>query len=249
MSFKSSMSLIALGLLTILSGTVALGPAPVLLRSAGNFTILAKSGISTVPKSVITGNIGVSPAAATALTGFSLTLSTDGTHATSTQIVGNALAADFKSPTPSVMTTAIADMGTAHTDAAGRVNPDHLNLDSGKCGILAGVTLAPGLYKFSTGVLIASSITLSGSATDTWIFQIAETLTMTAAQKIILAGGALPANIVWVVAGATTFEAGAKFEGVLLGATSVALQTGTTMNGRILSQTAVTLQMATVTKP
>ncbi|KAF8582377.1 antifreeze protein [Ramaria rubella] len=246
MSFKSSVSLIALGLLTMLSGTVALGPAPVLLRSAGNFTILAKSGISTVPKSVITGDIGVSPAAATALTGFSLTLSTDGTHATSTQIVGNAFAADLKSPTPSVMTTAIADMGTAHTDAAGRVNPDHLNLAS---GILAGVTLAPGLYKFSTGVLIAASITLSGSATDTWIFQIAQTLTMTAAQKIILAGGALPANIVWVVAGATTFEAGAKFEGVLLGATSVALQTGTTMNGRILSQTAVTLQMATVTKP
>ncbi|KAF8582379.1 antifreeze protein [Ramaria rubella] len=247
MSFKLSMSLIALGLLAISSRTVALGPAPVLLRSAGNFTILAQTGISTVPKSVITGNIGISPAASTAMTGFSFTLSADGTDATSTQIVGSAFAASFKSPTPSVMTTAIADMGTAHTDAAGRVNPDHKNLDSGKCGILAGVTLAPGLYEFTTGVTIPASITLSGAATDTWIFQIAGSLTMTAAQQIILAGGALPANIVWVVAGASIFGAGAKFEGVLLGASSVTLQTGATMNGRILSQTAVILQVATVT--
>jgi hypothetical protein len=42
------------------------------LRSAENYVILAKSGISTVPISAITGNIGVSPAAATFITGFSL---------------------------------------------------------------------------------------------------------------------------------------------------------------------------------
>jgi hypothetical protein len=43
-------------------------PMGVSLGGAGNFVILAKSGISTVPTSAVTGNIGVSPAAAT---GFS----------------------------------------------------------------------------------------------------------------------------------------------------------------------------------
>src|SRR4051812_13731740 len=36
--------------------------APVQLGSSGNYVILAKTAISTVPASVVTGDIGVSPA-------------------------------------------------------------------------------------------------------------------------------------------------------------------------------------------
>ena len=50
------------------------GSAPVNLGDAGNFVILAKSGISTVPQSVVTGNIGVSPIARGGMTGFSETI-------------------------------------------------------------------------------------------------------------------------------------------------------------------------------
>jgi len=39
--------------------------ATVTYATAGNFAILAKSGISTIPASAVTGNLGVSPAAAT----------------------------------------------------------------------------------------------------------------------------------------------------------------------------------------
>lgn len=82
-----------------------------------------------------------------------------------------------------------------------------------------------------------------------WIFQIAGTLTLAANANMLLTGGALPKNIVWVVAGAVTAGAGSHIEGIILAKTSVTLLTGATMNGRILSQTGVSLQMATVVGP
>ncbi|KAF8574031.1 antifreeze protein [Ramaria rubella] len=226
--------------------TIAIGPVPVNLASAGTFAILAKSGISSVPISTITGDIGVSPAAATSITGFSLVLSPDGTHASSSQVVGNVLAASYTSPTPSILTTAVSDMGTAYTNASGRVNPDHTNLANGSIG---GLILTPGLYSFLTLVSIPSSVTLSGGPSDTWIIQIAGTLSMAANTQVILAGGALPENIFWAVAGSVTLGSNTLFNGILLGATAVTLSTGTSMNGQILSQTAVALQKAIVVKP
>lgn len=79
-----------------------------------------------------------------------------------------------------------------------------------------------------------------------WIFQVAGTLDIAANKKIILSGGALPQNIVWVVAGAVTAGAGSHLEGVVLGKTAVNLLTRATLRGRILAQTEVVLQMATV---
>ena len=64
------------------------GPGPgtaVELGTAGDFAILAKSGISTVPTSAVTGDVGVSPAAASYITGFSLTLDSSNEFATSTR--------------------------------------------------------------------------------------------------------------------------------------------------------------------
>ncbi|KZP12260.1 antifreeze protein [Athelia psychrophila] len=240
------MSSLVIAILFLSNSCLAAGPAAVSLGSAANFAILAKSGISTVPSSAITGDIGLSPAAATFLTGFGLTRSADGTYSTSPQITGNAYAASYTSPTPSTLTTAVSDVLTAYNDAAGRVNPDHLDLGSGGIG---GLTLAPGLYKWTTGVNIATSVTISGLATDTWIFQISGKLTIAHAQAVILAGGASAANIVWVVSGAVTLGTSSAFEGIILGATGITLQTGATIDGRLLAQTAVSLQKATVTQP
>src|SRR3982750_3175694 len=53
-------------------GGSAGAPLPVNLATAADFVILAKTGIATVPTSAVTGNLGVSPAAATFITGFSL---------------------------------------------------------------------------------------------------------------------------------------------------------------------------------
>jgi hypothetical protein len=80
----------------------------------------------------VAGNVGLSPAAGTFLTGFSLVLDASGTFSTSTQVTGELFAASYASPTPSMLTTAISDMQTAYTDASGRILPDFLNLGTGK---------------------------------------------------------------------------------------------------------------------
>ena len=225
--------------------TLGAGPAPVLLGTAGNFVILAKTAVSTVPSSAITGDVGVSPAATSFLTGFSLTL-VGTTSATSTQVTGNLYGADMTTPTNSNLTTAVSDMETAYTDAAGRPTPDFLNLGSGEIG---GQTLVPGLYTWTTGVTISTDVTVSGGANDVWIFQIPGNLTMSAAKNVILGGKAKAKNIFWQLTGAVDIGAGAHFEGIILSQTAIALKTGASMNGRALAQTAVTLDQNVVTKP
>jgi hypothetical protein len=134
-------------------------------------------------------------------------------------------------------------METAYTDAAGRTLPDHTELGAGNIG---GLTLAPGLYKWSNTVLIPTSVTLSGSANDTWIFQIAGGLTQSSATSVILTGGALAQNVVWQVFGAVDIGTTAHMEGRILSQTSIVLRTGASANGRLLAQTAVTLAGNTV---
>ena len=225
---------------------VAKGPAPVGLGTAGNFAILAKTSISTVPTSAVTGDIGISPAAASYITAFSLVADSTNVFATSPQIVGKAYAANYAVPTPSNLTTAVSNMETAYTDAASRPTPDFLELGTGAIG---GKTLVPGLYKWTTTVTVLDDVVISGGANDVWIFQTTKDLTMAGAKHITLAGGAQAKNVFWQVTGKVTLGTGAHFEGILLCKTEVTLQTGTTMNGRILAQTQVALQQATVTQP
>jgi hypothetical protein len=213
------------------------------LGAAGNYAILAKSAVSNVPTSAITGHVGLSPAAASFITGFSLTLDAGGTYSTSPQVTGNVYAADYTSPTPSNLTTAISNMETAYTDAAGRPTPDHTELAAGNIG---GLTLPAGLYKWTNTVTIPTNVTLTGNANDTWIFQIAGGLTQASATRVILTGGALAANVVWQVFGAVEIGTTAHLEGRVLSQTSIVLSTGATANGRLLAQTAVTLAGNTV---
>ena len=167
------------------------------LGTAAHYAILAKTGISTVPTSAITGDLGVSPAAASYITGFSLAADATNVFSTSPQVTGSVYASDYTAPTPSNLTSAIADMQLAFSDAAGRA-PGVTELGAGNIG---GMTLTPGVYKWGTGLLIPTNITLTGNATDVWIFQIAQDLTMSGATSVFLAGGALPKNIFWEVAG------------------------------------------------
>jgi hypothetical protein len=80
----------------------------------------------------VAGNVGLSPAASTFLTGFSTVLDSSGTFSTSTQVTGKLYAASYTSPTPSMLTTAVSDMRTAYKDASGRILPNFLNLGAGK---------------------------------------------------------------------------------------------------------------------
>jgi hypothetical protein len=223
-----------------LSKTKAGNLAVVDLKLAGQFAILSKTGITDVYPSVVTGDIGSSP-----ITGAAILLRC-------TEVSGAIYSVDAAGPLPcrltnaSRLTTSIGDMQTAYTDAAGRSNPNFMNLGAGNIG---GKTLKAGLYKFTSDVVIPANVTISGSSTDVWIFQVAGTLKMSSAVKITLTGGALAKNIFWQTAGAVTLGTTSHFEGIILGKSGINLQTGASINGRLLAQTAVTLQKSTVVIP
>lgn len=214
--------------------------AGVNLGVSGDFAILSKTGVTDVYKSDITGDVGASP-----ITGAAI-------HLKCSEVVGNIYTVDAAGPLPCRITnatrlgTAVLDMQAAYTDAAGRVNPDFLNLGAGNIG---GKTLTPGLYKWSTSLIMPADVTISGSSTDVWIFQVSGNMKMSSAVRITLEGGAMAKNIYWVVAGTVTLGTTTHFEGNILGQTGINMQTGATINGRMLAQTAVTLQMNTVVKP
>jgi hypothetical protein len=227
------------------SGAATPSVKSVNLGTAGQYAILAKSAISTVPTSAITGNLGLSPAAASFITGFALSADATNVFATSPQVTGKVYAADDSVPSPSNLTTAIGDMQSAFTDAAGRA-PDVTELGAGNIG---GKTLTPGVYKWGTALLIPTDVTLSGAATDVWIFQIAQDLTVSSATKVVLSGGAVPANVFWEVAGAANLGTTAHLEGIVLSQTAITLGTGASVNGRLLAQTAVSIDGSTVVAP
>lgn len=218
----------------------SIGLNPVNLGLAGSFVVLSKTGITDVSSSAITGDIGASP-----ITGAAILVPC-------TEVTGNIYSVDAAGPLPCRLTnasrlgTAIGNMQTAYTDAAGRSNPDYLNLGAGNIG---GLILKPGLYKWTTNVIVPTNITISGGSNDIWIFQVDGNLNMSSTVKVILKGGALAKNIFWQTAGAVTLGTTSHFEGIILGQTGINLQTGASINGRLLAQTAVTLQMNAVKKP
>lgn len=218
---------------------------PVDLGMAGDYVILAKTGISAVPNSAITGNIGVSPIDSTAITGFSLTMDASNQFSVSSQLTGMAFASDYTAPTSSNLTTAISNMETAYTDAAGRA-ADYTELHSGD---LSGKTLTAGVYKWGTAVLINSDVTLSGGPDDVFIFQIGRGITQANGTNIILTGGVQAKNIFWQAAESVSIGTGAHFEGIVLSMTNITVGTNASVNGQLLAQTAVTLDQATVVKP
>jgi len=241
---SASVLSLVLGLTSPIAAFAA-GPTPVNLGTAGNFVILSKTGITTTGVTRIVGNIGVSPIAATGMTGFGLVLDRSGTFSRSSLVTGKVYAPDYKPPTPANLTTAVGDMQTAYTNAAGRP----AGVPERGAGNIGGLTLAPGVYKWSSAVIIPTNVTLKGGENDVWIFQIAGTLDISSGTSVILTGGARARNIFWQVAGATTLGTYSKFSGNILDQTNIAIQTGATLNGRALAQTAVTLDANAVTVP
>jgi len=240
---RSAALAISAGLFTLAIPAVSSAATTVNLASAGDFSILAKTGISTTGATHVVGAMGVSPIASTAITGFGLTQTTPA-YSKSSLVTGRIYAASYAAPTPAALTREIGAMQNAYADAAGRINPTKTNLGTGNIG---GLTIKPGLYKWTTGVTIPANVTLSGSSTGIWIFQVAGTLNVSSGKKVLLAGGALDKNIFWQVAGVTTLGTTAILHGVVLDKTGIILKTGAKLYGKALSQTAVTLDASLVT--
>lgn len=217
------------------------GQTPVPLGTAASFAILTKSGITDVFPSAINGNVGASP-----ITGAAIHLRCAEMLTGKIYTVNAAGPLPCRVTAPALLTKAVGDMQIAYNNAAGRKLPNFTDLGGGKIG---GLTLLPGLYKWHTGVLISTNVTLSGGPTAVWIFQIAGTLTQASATRVILKGGALPKNVFWQTSGSVAIGTTAHFNGVILAKTMIAMKTGASANGRLLAQTAVTLQKNAVKRP
>jgi hypothetical protein len=221
---------------------------PINLRTTKNFAILSKSGISSIT-STITGDVGVSPIASTAMTGFSLILDSSGSFAKSSQITGNAYASNYEVPSPSYMTTAINDLTTVYNTVASlsTSSPSHLNI---KAGLISGETFESGVYEWGSNVNFSSDISVKGNNTDVFVFKMSGALIAGSGVKIILIGtnGSAPIadNIIWKVTNYVLAGTTSHLEGTFLVATHAVFQTGSSLNGRVLSQTAVTLDHTTI---
>jgi len=210
------------------------------LGLAGNYTILTKSGITNVPKSIIVGNLGCSPISSTALTGFSMTACNQ--YSTSAQVNGKIYAPNFQNPTPANLTTAILDMQNSYTNA-NLIVPKFTELCGGD---LSNRTLVASVYKWSNGIVINKDLTLHGGANDTFILQIDKGLNLATGTKIILTGGLQAKNIFWIIAESVVLLANSHFEGTILAKTNITLGANASVNGRLLAQTSVTLIKNTI---
>jgi hypothetical protein len=231
-----------------LGAICTVGTACVDLGTVRDYVILSRSGVTNVPTSVITGNVGTSPS--TSITGFDLVADASGTFSTSAQVVagGRVYAADDTEPTPTKLTAAIGHA----TDAFGFADaktPTVVNTPVG--GNLTGEILGPGVYTWDTGVSVdpAGAVTLTGTATDVWVLRTTGDITMGSGSRVTLAGGALPQNVFWRTAGVAALDTTAHMEGIVMSGTSITLATGATVNGRLIASTAVTLDANTVTRP
>jgi hypothetical protein len=231
----------------------AIAEPEVQLGTSSNYVILAKTGIDTVPDSMIKGNVAVSPISATAMTGFGLEMHSSGEFSRDNtwQILGVAEAASYGGVTATALTTAVLDMEIAYTDAAGRPNnvPSRINPYDGEIG---GKTLTPGVYTFTTDINISDTITplfFSGNSTDVFVIQTTGSIVQAANTQVVLEGEVKAKNIFWQVAGDVSVGAGAHMQGNLIVKTAVTFVTGSSLYGRVLSQTACSLQMATIKSP
>jgi hypothetical protein len=192
--------------------------------------------------------MGVSPIAATAITGFALVLDSSGEFSKSEQVDGEIYAADYAPSTPQKLTTAVNDMEEAYTDAQSRPNPDPSRNEL-KGGLIGGETLTPGVYTWTTDVNIATDVMLAGGPCDVFILQTSSKVILGSGASVVLQGGVKASNVYWQSGGLMDIGTDANMEGILLSKTGITLKTRAKLTGRILAQTNAVLQKVKVTEP
>lgn len=238
----ASLSVFAvLGAILVLAGSSAAAtPTTVGLGTAGSFAVLAGSGISDVPTSAISGNVGLDPAAGSAITGLTCP------EVNGTIYTNNAAGPLCRTVNGGLLTTAKNDLTNAYGDANGRTPFTTLSAADNQLG---GQTLVPGVYRFGSASTanLTGTLTLSGSAGSVWIFQATSDLVFGSGSTVAMTGGASACNVFWVVNSSATINTGADISGTILALSSITANTGATINGRLLAETGlVTLQSNTI---
>jgi len=202
--------------------TAATAPS---LGSAQGFAVLGGSTVTNTGATTVTGDLGVSPG--TAVTGFPPGTVNGTTHA------GDAVALQAQS-----------DVTTAYNNLAGQT------LDVDLTGTdLGGLTLTPGVYRFSSSAQLTGLLTLNaqGNADAVWVFQIGSTLTTATNSSVLVINSGQNCNVFWQVGSSATLGTTTTFVGNILALTSITLNTGASVSGRALARNgAVTMDTNTV---
>ena len=134
---------------------------------------------------------------------------------------------------PLVYATAMSDLVTAYLAAQAITGCTVLTGTD-----LGGLNLPPGTYCFATSAGLTGNLTLTGSATDKWTFQIGSALTTAVGSTVTLAGGAIADNVYWAVGSAATLGTTSDFSGNIMSMAAITLNAGATLHGRAMAQTA-----------
>lgn len=222
---------IALNKVWSFSTNATLGVVGVDLGSAEDFGILAGVGVSNNAgfSEIHDMNVGISPGVRSSITGFPPAIIVNGAMFASDDIAPAGVAA--------MLTQAKQDLTNAYLFAEGATSPAPATVS----GDQGGLTLAPGIYKSTSTLLIQSgdlTLDAGGNANAVWIFQVASAFTTVggAGGNIILTGGAQAKNIYWQTGSSATIGDGTSFKGNILALTSITMNSGAVAQGRMLAR-------------
>ncbi|MFV5699336.1 Ig-like domain-containing protein [Flavobacterium sp. ZT3R17] len=214
------------------------------LGSAERFGILSGVGVSNNAGFSVINNmdVGISPGVRSSITGFPPAIIVNGAIYASDDIAPAGVAA--------MLTQAKLDLTNAYLFAEGASYSAPITVS----GDQGGKTLVAGIYKSTSTLLVQSGdLTLSGSATDVWIFQVASAFTTIggAGGNIKLTGGALAKNVFWQTGSSATIGDYTSFVGNILALQSITMGSHSTAQGRMLARNGAVVMTHTniITKP
>ena len=214
------------------------------LKFAGRFGILSGVGVSNNAGASVINNldVGIYPGARSSVTGFP----------PATIVNGNIYAADDGGATAAMLNQAKLDLVAAYLFVEGATSPAPATVS----GDQGGKTLAPGIYKSTSTLLIQNgdlTLDAQGNPNAVFIFQVASAFTTVggAGGSIILSGGAQAKNIYWQTGSSATIGTYTNFYGNVLALQSITMGAYSNAVGRMLAQngSVVMTSTNTISKP
>lgn len=210
------------------------------LLTADRFGILAGVGISNNAgfSEIHNMDVGISPGVRSSVTGFPPAIIVNGAIYASDDLVPAGVSA--------MLIQAKQDLTNAYLFAEAATSPAPATVS----GDQGGLTLAPGIYKSTSTLLIQSgdlTLDAQGDANAVWIFQVASDFTTVggAGGSVILSGGAQAKNVFWQIGSSATIGNGTTFKGNVLALTSITMGPNATAVGRMLARNGAVVMTST----